>query len=181
MYFDYLNVLLFASVGFVFVFANVAIGSIIRPKRKNPEGLEVYECGEETIGDTWIKFDIRYYTVALVYVIFAVEIAFLFPWAIVLGDAMAGVGAAEGAGVGMFALVEGILFITILFLGLWYVWAKGDLDWVLAYESKDFEGDTPGSAGRVGLSVDMLKAAAAENADEGDSEDGETEDNDEAA
>jgi NADH-quinone oxidoreductase subunit A len=176
MYFDYLNVLLFASVGFVFVFANVIIGSIIRPKRKHSEGLEVYECGEETIGDTWIKFDIRYYTVALVYVIFAVEIAFLFPWAIVLRDAMTGTGAAEGAGIGMFAVVEGLLFIVILFLGLWYVWAKGDLDWVLAYESKDFEGDTPGAAGTVGLRVDELKAAAEAGADEES-----TEDTDEAA
>ena len=88
MYFDYLNVLLFASVGFFFVFLNVAVGSLIRPKRDTDEGLETYECGEPTTGDTWIKFDIRYYTVALVYVVFAVEIAFLFPWAIVLGDAI---------------------------------------------------------------------------------------------
>ncbi|MCB9914066.1 MAG: NADH-quinone oxidoreductase subunit A [Planctomycetes bacterium] len=171
MYFDYLNVLLFASVGFVFVFANVLIGSIIRPKRKFTEGLEIYECGEETIGDTWIKFDIRYYTVALVYVIFAVEIAFLFPWAIVLGDAMRDTGAAAGSGVGMFAVVEGLLFIAILFLGLWYVWAKGDLDWVLAYESKSFEGETPGAAGRVGLRVEELATAAAEAAPKGDDED----------
>ena len=178
MYFDYLNVLLFASVGFVFVYANVLIGSIIRPKRKHSEGLEVYECGEETIGDTWIKFDIRYYTVALVYVIFAVEIAFLFPWAIVLRDAMTDSGVAAGTGVGMFAVVEGLLFITILFLGLWYVWAKGDLDWVLAYEEREFEGDTPGSAGRVGRTIEEIKATA--EADDSEAED-EAEDTDEAA
>lgn len=174
MYFDYLNVLLFASVGFVFVFANVLIGSIIRPKRKYEEGLEVYECGEETIGETWIKFDIRYYTVALVYVVFAVEIAFLFPWAIVLRDAMTDSGAAAGSGVGMFAVVEGLAFIAILFLGLWYVWAKGDLDWVLAYEEREFEGDTPGSAGHVGLTVEELKAADEQHDDD-------AEDTDEAA
>ena len=92
-----------------------------------------YECGEETIGDAWVQFDIRYYTVALVYVIFAVEIAFLFPWAIVLKDSLAGTGAAAGLGIGAFALVEGVLFIVILFLGLAYVWAKGDLDWVLSF------------------------------------------------
>src|SRR5687767_15592112 len=132
MYFDYLNVLVFASVGLVFVFANMIAGALIRPQRKNPEGLETYECGEVTIGDAWIQFDIRYYTVALVYVIFAVEIAFLFPWALVLGDAVADRGAAQGTGIGAYVLVTGILFIVILFLGLAYVWAKGDLDWVLS-------------------------------------------------
>ena len=118
MYFDYLNALVFAAVGFVFVFANLILASILRPKRKTDVGLETYECGEETIGDAWIQFDIRYYTVALVYVIFAVEIAFLFPWALVLGDAVADKGAAAGTGIGAFVLLEGILFIVILFLGL---------------------------------------------------------------
>ncbi|MFT7484217.1 MAG: NADH-quinone oxidoreductase subunit A [Candidatus Paceibacteria bacterium] len=144
MYFDYLNVLLFTSVGFFFVFINVAVGSLIRPKRTTEEGLETYECGELTTGETWIKFDIRYYTVALVYVVFAVEIAFLFPWAIVLEDAFNDTGVAAGTGVGTFALVEGVIFIAILFLGLAYVWAKGDLDWVLAYEDHSFR---PGEAG----------------------------------
>ena len=87
MYFDYLNVLVFASVGLVFVFANLLVASLVRPSRSTDEGLETYECGEEAIGDAWIQFDIRYYTVALVYVVFAVEIAFLFPWALVLRSA----------------------------------------------------------------------------------------------
>ena len=133
MYFDYLNVLVFAAVGFVFVFANLIVASVLRPQRATDEGLETYECGEETIGDAWIQFDIRYYTVALVYVVFAVEIGFLFTWALVMQDALRGTGAAAGTSSGAFALVEGVLFITILFLGLAYVWAKGDLDWVLAY------------------------------------------------
>ncbi len=139
MYFDYLTVLLFACVGLVFVFANMIVASFIRPKRKVKTGLETYECGEEAIGDAWIQFDIRYYTVALVYVIFAVEIAFLFPWALVLGDAVRDQGAAQGMGVGVFALIEGVLFILILFLGLAYVWAKGDLDWVLTWDSPHYQ------------------------------------------
>lgn len=139
MYFDYLNVLVFAGVGLVFVFANLVVASILRPRRKTDVGLETYECGEETIGDAWIQFDIRYYTVALVYVIFAVEIAFLFPWALVLKDATAGTGAAAGSGIGAFALVEGVLFIVILFLGLAYVWAKGDLDWVLTWSGMPYQ------------------------------------------
>ena len=149
MYFDYFNVLVFASVGFVFVFVNMVVGSIIRPKRKTTQGLETYECGEPTRGDTWIKFDIRYYTVALVYLIFAVEIAFLFPWAVVLRDALDDTGAAAGRGIGGFALVEGVLFITILFLGLAYVWAKGDLDWVLQYQGKRFAPDEPSRGFRI--------------------------------
>jgi len=139
MYFDYLNVLVFAAVGFVFVFANLILASVVRPKRKTDVGLETYECGEETIGDAWIQFDIRYYTVALVYVIFAVEIAFLFPWALVFGDATADRGAAQGAGIGAMVLIEGVLFIVILFLGLAYVWAKGDLDWVLSYRASTYQ------------------------------------------
>ncbi len=139
MFFDYLNVLVFAAVGIVFVFANLILGSIIRPKRKTDEGLETYECGEETIGSAWIQFDIRYYTVALVYVIFAVEIAFLFPWALVLRDAVRDTGAAAGTGIGAFVLIEGVIFIVILFLGLAYVWAKGDLDWVLSWDSPHYQ------------------------------------------
>jgi NADH-quinone oxidoreductase subunit A len=139
MHFDYLNVLAFAGIGLVFVFANLIVASIVRPKRKVKEGLETYECGEPTIGEAWIQFDIRYYTVALVYVIFAVEIAFLFPWAIVLRDAFADTGPAAGAGIGAFALVEGVLFIGVLFLGLAYVWAKGDLDWVLSWNAPAYQ------------------------------------------
>ena len=143
MYFDYLNVLVFAAVGFVFVFANMIVASVVRPRRTVDEGLETYECGEETIGDAWVNFDIRYYTVALVYIVFAVEIAFLFPWAIVLRDAVDGTGAAEGVGIGAFALVEGIIFIVILFLGLAYVWAKGDLDWILSYSAPHYAPPEP--------------------------------------
>jgi len=143
MYFDYLNVLVFILVGLVFVFANLAIASVIRPKRTTDEGLETYECGEETIGGAWVQFDIRYYTVALVYVVFAVEIAFLFPWALVLQESLANTGAAAGKGVGMFVIVEGLLFVAILMLGLVYVWAKGDLDWVLTYTGATYQPKFP--------------------------------------
>jgi NADH-quinone oxidoreductase subunit A len=166
MYFDYLNVLVFAAVGLVFVFANMLIASVLRPKRKTDEGLETYECGEETIGDAWIQFDIRYYTVALVYVIFAVEIAFLFPWAIVLHHAVHDTGAAAGMGLGAFALIEGVLFITILFLGLAYVWIKGDLDWVLAWKHTHYS--PPSERPRIHLpSVKDLEAADEATDDDG--------------
>jgi NADH-quinone oxidoreductase subunit A len=174
MYFDYLNALVFAAVGFVFVFANLILASVLRPKRKTDVGLETYECGEETIGDAWIQFDIRYYTVALVYVIFAVEIAFLFPWALVLKDAVADTGAAQGSGIGVFVLVEGFLFVVILFLGLAYVWAKGDLDWVLSYRASSYQ--PPDMRPKVGLppvkeleaAQEAQKAAAPKPAAEGE-------------
>jgi NADH-quinone oxidoreductase subunit A len=147
----------------------MALGALIRPRRKTDEGLEVYECGEETRGDAWVKFDIRYYTVALVYVIFAVEIAFLFPWAIVLGDALAGTGAGAGKGIGGFALLEGVIFILILFLGLAYVWAKGDLDWVLHYRGERFRPAEPPSERRsirpIAALQEEVAAAAAPHAD----------------
>ncbi len=143
MYFDYLNVLVFAAVGLVFVFANLVIASVLRPRREVDEGLETYECGEETIGDAWVNFDIRYYTVALVYIVFAVEIAFLFPWAIVLKEALNDTGVAQGTGIGAFAFVEGVIFIVILFLGLAYVWAKGDLNWVLSYSAPHYAPPEP--------------------------------------
>jgi len=172
MYYDYLNVLVFAGVGLVFVFANLIIASILRPRRKTNAGLETYECGEEAIGDAWIRFDIRYYTVALVYVIFAVEIAFLFPWALVLRDAAGGSGAAAGSGVGAFALVEGVVFIVILFLGLAYVWVKGDLDWVLSWSGAPYQ--PPEKRPRVHLpSVSHLESQRAKGEDEDEKDGGE--------
>jgi NADH-quinone oxidoreductase subunit A len=133
MYFDYLIVLVFAAVGLLFVFANLVVASLIRPRRVGEVGLETYECGEETVGTAWVQFDVRYYTVALVYIVFAVEIAFLFPWALVLQDCLYDSGAAQSRGIGGFALIEGLLFGAILFLGLVYVWKKGDLDWVMSF------------------------------------------------
>ncbi|MBT3340364.1 MAG: NAD(P)H-quinone oxidoreductase subunit 3 [Planctomycetes bacterium] len=131
MHFDYANILVFLLAGGFFVFAIVLLGTIIRPKRDTDVGLEPYECGEEAVGDAWFRFDIRYYTVALVYLVFAVEIAFLFPWARVLKEAFA------EPGIGGLAVLEGFLFVLILLLGLAYVWAKGDLEWVRSFGSKN--------------------------------------------
>ena len=134
MYFDYTNALVFLLAGMVFVVINLIVGSLIRPQREDQEGLEPYECGEDPIGGAQFRFDIRYYTVALVYVVFAVEIAFLFPWARVLKEAFV------EPGIGGVALLEGLLFIAILTLGLAYVWVKGDLDWVRSF--RDLKGES---------------------------------------
>src|SRR5450432_3773318 len=78
---------LFAVVGFVFLFANLVLGWLVRPRMPNEEKLEVYECGEPTIGSSFVQFDLRFYVVALLFIIFDVEVAFFFPWATVYGKA----------------------------------------------------------------------------------------------
>ena len=89
----------------------------VRPKRWYPNKLTSYECGEEPVGSSWVKFNICFYVVALIFLIFEVEIVFLFPWAIVFQK------------LGMFAFVEMLVFLAILLVGYAYVWVNGDLDW----------------------------------------------------
>src|ERR1700761_3425846 len=78
-------VALFALVGFVFLFSNLVLGWLVRPRFPNVEKLEIYECGEPTIGSSFVQFDLRFYVVALLFIIFDVEVAFFFPWATVFG------------------------------------------------------------------------------------------------
>jgi NADH-quinone oxidoreductase subunit A len=78
---------LFAAFGFIFLFVNLVVGKFLRPKAPNAEKLEIYECGEPTIGSSFVQFDIRFYVVALLFIIFDVEVAFFFPWANVFGKA----------------------------------------------------------------------------------------------
>lgn len=123
MYFDLANILVFLVVGLGFIVVNLAIAWVLRPKGpQSPGKLAIYECGEPTIGQAWIRFDIRFYTVALVFVVFDVEIALLFPWAAIFRDL-------TREGMGWIAFLEAGTFIAVLMAGLVYVWAKGDLDW----------------------------------------------------
>src|SRR3954463_5560205 len=80
-------IVLFAATGFLFLFANLVLGWLVRPRLPNTEKLEVYECGEPTIGSSFVQFDLRFYVVALLFIIFDVEVAFFFPWAAVFGKA----------------------------------------------------------------------------------------------
>ncbi len=123
MLFDYANVLIFLGIGAFFIVFNLFMGSLIRPKNPSPEKLSTYECGEEPVGGSWIQFNIRFYIVALVFIIFDVEIVFLYPWAVVVKDLMA---------YGWFAFVEMMIFVSILLVGLAYAWKKGALEWVRA-------------------------------------------------
>jgi NADH-quinone oxidoreductase subunit A len=78
---------LFASVGIIFLFVNLLVGKFVRPDNLHAEKLEIYECGEPTIGSSFVQFDLRFYVVALVFIVFDVEVAFLFPWATAFGKA----------------------------------------------------------------------------------------------
>jgi len=79
---------LFAGVGIVFLFVNLLVGRFLRPVNPHPEKLEIYECGEPTIGSSFVQFDLRFYVVALLFIIFDVEVAFFFPWAVVFGKSV---------------------------------------------------------------------------------------------
>ena len=81
------SITLFVVLGAAFVFANLAAGALARPKIPQAEKSQVYECGEPTIGSSWVQFDLRFYIVALVYLIFDVEVALFYPWAVAWGDA----------------------------------------------------------------------------------------------
>jgi NADH-quinone oxidoreductase subunit A len=116
---DYAYVGFFLVVGVLFVILNIEVLSrLIRPRRPNPQKLSSYECGEEPIGTGWVRFHVRYYLYALIYIVFAVETVFLFPWAIVFRQ------------MGMVAFVEMMVFIAILLIGLAYAWKKKALEWV---------------------------------------------------
>jgi NADH-quinone oxidoreductase subunit A len=123
MYFQFANVLVFVVFTFLFVGALLALGSFLRPANPDPVKLSTYECGEPPTGGAWINFNIRFYLVALIFVIFDVEIAFIYPVAAVFKEWV-------NSGRGAFALAEIGIFLGILFVGLAYVWAKGDLEWL---------------------------------------------------
>lgn len=108
---------LFIIVGLIIPIGAIAFAWILGPKKSNPIKQTTYECGIETVGDSWVQFRAQYYIFALVFLVFDVETVFLFPWAVKLGE------------LGLFAVVEGIIFILILVAGLVYTWRKGMLEW----------------------------------------------------
>lgn len=122
------EILLFLIGGIVFILGGLLTAWLIRPNRPNLEKLSSYECGEEPVGTAWGQFNVRYYLVGLVFILFDVEIVFLFPWATVFGQES--LQAASQGSWGWFALAEMMLFVFILSLGLVYAWAKGYLNWV---------------------------------------------------
>jgi NADH-quinone oxidoreductase subunit A len=146
--------LAFLGVGIALLAANLIVGRLVRPYAPTPEKHEPYECGEPPIGTAWVQFDLRFYVVALLFLVFDVELAFLFPWAVVFGTAnqladpaiaaeqrlelarqlTPGVAAPpplEAARTfAQFAFIEMLVFFAILLLGFAYLWKRGDLAWV---------------------------------------------------
>jgi NADH-quinone oxidoreductase subunit A len=123
MPFHFANVLLFSATAILFVFGSLLVGHFIRPNAPTREKSMIYECGEKPIGQAWFNFNPRFYLIALVFVIFEVEIAFMYPVASVYKSFI-------DSGKGLLAFAEIFVFVAILAVGLAYVWAMGDLEWV---------------------------------------------------
>ena len=111
------KILIFLILAIVFVTITLIIAKLIRPNRPTFEKLKVYECGENPEGSPWVKFNIRFYVVALIFLIFDVEVVLLFPWALTYQE------------YGVYGFLVGIIFLLVLGLGMAYEWRKGDLEW----------------------------------------------------
>ena len=118
MYRDFGTVFFAVILGIVMVAIPLVISWRVAPSNKTKDKLEIFECGEDPEGSAWLKFNMRFYIIALIFLIFDVEVVFLFPWAVVFKD------------LGMLAMVEMAIFLIILSVGLAYVWVKTDLEWV---------------------------------------------------
>ncbi|MGB7528867.1 NADH-quinone oxidoreductase subunit A [Sphingobacterium cellulitidis] len=124
---EYGKILLMAIIGIVLVSATMFLARILSPKNPNPIKLSTYECGEETTGTSWVQFNPRFYVIALVFLLFDVELIFIFPWATVFGNAE--INAIDPRW-GWFTLIEMAIFLAVLIVGLIYVWRSGDISWI---------------------------------------------------
>ena len=152
-----LHLLVFAIVGAIFPLLPMIIGRLLRPRVPSEEKAAVYECGEEAIGSSYIRFDLRFYVVALLFIVFDVELLFFFPWAVVFGRATALmdptldeaarqaasdallvtpagtaplISAGDAVTLGWVALADLLVFFVVVLVGYAYLWRMGDLDWV---------------------------------------------------
>ena len=114
---QYFPVLLFIIVGIGIGAVLLGLGNLVSPNRPDPEKLSPYECGFEAFEDARMKFDVRYYLIAILFILFDLEIAFLFPWAVVLPE------------IGIFGFWSMMIFLAILIIGFVYEWKKGALEW----------------------------------------------------
>ena len=114
---EYLSIIIFIFISIALSIGFVAINYILSPKNPDPEKLSAYECGFEAFSDSRIQFDVRFYLVAILFIIFDLEIAFLFPWAVSLGN------------IGLLGFFSMMLFLFVLTIGFIYEWKIGALDW----------------------------------------------------
>ena len=157
-----LHFLLFTIAGAILVLLPMLLGQLVRPNLPTEEKIDVYECGEPTIGSSYVQFDIRFYVVALLFIIFDVEVAFFFPWATVFGGAtqladvrladaarnnltdkllnlepgttttQTAIAAGDALHLAWTGFADILVFFAVLLVGFAYVWNRGDLDWVRA-------------------------------------------------
>ncbi len=114
---QYLPIFLFLGISTVIAVALLTLGSLLGPKRADAAKLSPYECGFEAFEDARMKFDVRYYLMAILFIVFDLEIAFMFPWAVVFRE------------IGVVAIIEMGIFLSLLVIGFVYVWKKGALEW----------------------------------------------------
>jgi NADH-quinone oxidoreductase subunit A len=162
-----LLLLIFVVAGVVLLLTPLMLGNLVRPHTPSPEKGTIYECGEPTIGSAWVQFDLRFYVVALLFVIFDVELAFFFPWAVVFGSAnraadttLADDQRAQAAEVLMqpagtpidaaamdslawLAFGDIMIFFAVLLVGFVYLWRRGDLAWVRSTAAQSAESAAP--------------------------------------
>jgi NADH-quinone oxidoreductase subunit A len=162
-----LVILIFVAAGFTLLVVGLIAGKLLRPYKPSPEKGEVYECGEQPIGTAWVQFDLRFYVVALLFVIFDVELAFFFPWAVVFGSATRAADESQPASVraeaakvlqpqgepgasateapepaaakslAWVAFADILVFFGVLLVGFAYLWRRGDLKWVRSTAAQD--------------------------------------------
>jgi NADH-quinone oxidoreductase subunit A len=120
---NYFPILMFVLVGVAVGVLPIVMGFLLAPSRPDSEKLSPYECGFEAFEDARMKFDVRYYLIAILFILFDLEIAFLFPWAAVFKDIVA------TESIKMFGFIEMLVFVTVLVVGYIYAWAKGALEW----------------------------------------------------
>jgi NADH-quinone oxidoreductase subunit A len=161
-----LFLLIFLAAGMTLLAANLVLGWFIRPNKPSPEKAEVYECGEQPVGPAWVQFDLRFYVVALLFVIFDVELAFFFPWAVVFGSATraadetqpvevrveaaknlqpqstqgeptAAPSPAAARSLAWVAFADILVFFGVLLVGFAYLWRRGDLEWVRSMAAQE--------------------------------------------
>lgn len=150
-----LLLVIFLAAGLTLLVANLVLGRLVRPEKPSPEKGEAYECGEQPIGSAWVQFDLRFYVVALLFVIFDVELAFFFPWAVVFGSANRAASATDPPvalaaaqsiqplptattefypnamhELAWLAFADILVFFGVLLVGFVYLWRRGDLQWV---------------------------------------------------
>ena len=136
MLFDFATVVLYMILGIGFILVSLIVPMLVRTHHPYDQKTATYECGEPTIGPSWVRFNICFYIIALIFIVFDVEIVVLFPWATVFRQ------------LGAVGLLDMVVFVGILMVGLAYVWVKGDLDWIRGSPSNETVAENQDTARR---------------------------------